>query len=122
MSGERPVLRILAKDGLHVVSIDGEVDLANAAELEQQIAERTAEASAVIVDLSATSYLDSSGIRLLDHLVRAHERRGARLVIVAPEGGAAAYVLELCAFRDDLVVRDTAAARTALAPPGGERT
>lgn len=52
-----------------VVEVFGEVDVAAAPELEAALREATAAGSA-LVDLSGVSFMDSSGIRLLDALLR----------------------------------------------------
>ncbi len=65
------------------VSLDGDVDIASAGEIEARI--RSAEAvepSVILIDLRQVSFLDSSGLRLiLGAAVRA-EASGRRLVLV----------------------------------------
>ena len=55
------------------------------------------------LDLSAVTFLDSAGVRLLDNLVQVHEERGAGIRLVAPEHGVARFTLTLCAFRSELI-------------------
>jgi anti-sigma B factor antagonist len=96
------------------VALEGEVDRANAEELERLVLRRTIGSAAVVLDLSAVSYLDSAGVRLLDRVARGLVRRGAALRIVAPPGGPVRYVLRIVAFGDDLVCDDLGSAVAAL--------
>jgi len=71
---------------LTVARVEGEVDASNTAELGMRLRELVTNRSAgLVVDLSATTYLDSAGINLLfalgDELV-AHQQR-LRLVVAA---------------------------------------
>jgi anti-anti-sigma factor len=79
-----------------VVAITGEVDLSNAAEVTSAIvAAAPNEAAGVVVDLSALSYLDSAGIRMLAELARRLDWRQQELRVVAPEGSRARKVLAI---------------------------
>ncbi len=49
-----------------LVRLTGEIDLANAGEIGQAIVDRITEAGRVLIDLTAVSFLDSAGVRLLD--------------------------------------------------------
>ncbi len=81
--GARIELRAGPDDRTAVVVVEGEIDLGNAARLEEAL-ERAAGADAgrtVVVDLSATEYIDSSGFRML-------HRAAARgtVALVVPDG------------------------------------
>jgi anti-anti-sigma factor len=53
-------------DGVRVLAVAGEIDLASAPELERCLtAERDVDVEAVVIDLSEVSFLDSAGVRLL---------------------------------------------------------
>jgi anti-anti-sigma factor len=79
-----------------VVTITGEVDLSNAAEITSAIASAAPnEAAGVVVDLSDLSYLDSSGIRMLAELARRLDWRQQTLRVVAPQGSRARKVLTI---------------------------
>jgi anti-sigma B factor antagonist len=99
----------------HRVLLRGEVDLASAEGLERAVLRETVGARAVVLDLSGVSYLDSAGVRLLDHLARAFGRRRSPLRIVAPPGGQVRLVLRIVAYGEDLLDDDLAAAERALA-------
>jgi anti-anti-sigma factor len=85
------------RDDVLVTVLEGEVDGSNASELRLAIFERlSARASALVLDISGVTYLDSSGVQLLFDLGRllAIRRQAVRLVI--PDGAPTRRVLELC--------------------------
>ncbi len=67
-------------NGGGVLVVRGEIDLANAAELDAALAARPA-AEDVTVDLSAAEYLDSAGIKVLFE----HARRRRLRVVLADD-------------------------------------
>ena len=89
-----------------LVSLQGEIDLANAPEIGRAIVARMGEAGKVLVDLTAVSFLDSAGVRLLDSLVGDLGDHGTPIRLVVGEHGAAKMTLQLCAFRDDVLAID----------------
>jgi anti-sigma B factor antagonist len=89
-----------------LVSLSGEIDLANAPEIGRAIVARMSEAGKVLVDLTAVSFLDSAGVRLLDSLIGDLGDHGTPIRLVVGEHGAARMTLRLCAFRDDLLATD----------------
>jgi anti-sigma B factor antagonist len=74
-----------APDGTPVVAVAGEIDLFTAPELKQAIARATrARSSRLILDLTDSSFIDSSSLGVL---IGAHRRlalHGGALVIVCP--------------------------------------
>lgn len=81
-----------------VATVDGEIDSSNAAELRLALAERLPSASsALVLDLSAVTYLDSSGVQLLFDLGRRLAARRQAIRLVVPEASPIGRVLELCA-------------------------
>lgn len=89
-----------------LVRLAGEIDLANAPEIGREIVRRIGRAEAVVIDLTAVSFLDSAGVRLLDALVGDLEGQGTPIRLVVGGTGAARMTLQLCAFRDDLLTTD----------------
>lgn len=84
------------RDGARVVlTVSGEIDNSNAAELEARMADAAGAAGHVIVDLGAVTYIDSQGLRLLVDLSRRLNATGTPFTVVAPPGGFAAEVLEI---------------------------
>lgn len=64
------------RDGvLHTISVQGELDLANADVLEHELIRvEGTDALSIVVDLSALTFIDSTGVRLL---ISAHARSRA---------------------------------------------
>jgi anti-sigma B factor antagonist len=89
-----------------LVRLSGEIDLANAPEIGRVIARHASAAGAVLIDLTAVSFLDSAGVRLLDALAGDLDHSGTPFKLVVGERGAARTTLQLCAFRDDLLAVD----------------
>ncbi len=89
-----------------VVRLAGEIDLANAPAIGREIVRHTGRSGAVLIDLTAVSFLDSAGVRLLDALVGDLDRSGTPIRLVVGESGPARMTLQLCAFRDDLLAAD----------------
>jgi anti-sigma B factor antagonist len=84
--------------GVCVVSLAQDVDLSVADRIEQGIVDRVEAASPLVVDLSQVSFLDSSGVRLMDRLVGRHSRAGATVMVVAPPDGQPRFTLRMCEF------------------------
>jgi anti-anti-sigma factor len=89
-----------------VVRVAGEIDLANAPAIGREIIAHTAQADAVLIDLTMVSFLDSAGVRLLDALVGDLAAQGKRARLVVGERGPARMTLQLCAFREDVLTTD----------------
>lgn len=83
-------------DGVGVVTITGEVDIANVAQLklclEKVIDER---GSGLVVDLTKTSYFDSRTIALLADSATKMRVQRQRIALVAPASGFAAKILQI---------------------------
>lgn len=89
-----------------VLSVRGEVDIATVGELEDKIASLGDPKSGLVLDLTATEFMDSSGLRLL---VSAHEKfaaEGGNLrVAVGP--GPIYRLLDITGLLGHLEVHDT---------------
>ena len=76
-------LRSERSDGDHVIALDGELDLAGAERVTQEL--RSAEASdarRIILDLSNLEFIESSGIRLIVAAGARSRMDGARLALI----------------------------------------
>lgn len=83
-------------NGMAIVRVFGEVDISNADEIGKALEEATGDRrERHLIDLTATSYFDSAGIRLLFVLATRLQERRQELVVVAPESGIVRRVLEL---------------------------
>jgi anti-sigma B factor antagonist len=79
-----------------VARITGEIDLSNAAEVGDRIAAAVPNtALGAVIDLTATSYLDSSGVHLLFELAERLQRRQQQMRVAVPEDGAIRRVLRI---------------------------
>jgi anti-anti-sigma factor len=95
-----------ADDGSMRIRLSGEIDLANASAVEDQIrAALTPQPSAVSVDLTDLSYLDSTGMRILYGLAsRLHSQRIV-LELIVPFDAPTRRLIELSGFESIATVR-----------------
>ena len=78
-------LELRSSDGVVVAAITGEIDMSNAGDLRRTIgAELTNHTAALIVDLTAVTYLDSAAIHVIYELREQLAQRGLELRLVVP--------------------------------------
>jgi anti-anti-sigma factor len=78
-------LELSRRGSVVVAQVSGEVDLSNAASVtERLIASMPNTATALVLDLSGTDYLDSSGVRLIFELAQRLRNRRQELHLVVP--------------------------------------
>ena len=99
-------VRFTRRGSASIVTLSGEIDLANAPTIGREIVAHMTESGAVLIDLTAVSFLDSAGVRLLDALVGDLDDHNRPIRLVVGETGPARMTLQLCAFRDDLLATD----------------
>jgi anti-anti-sigma factor len=87
------------------VAITGEIDLATAGAMGEAVREHL-RTGPVLLDLSAVGFMDSSGVRELDGLLRDVDAEGWDLRVVPALTEAVAQVLELTGMRDQLPFED----------------
>jgi anti-anti-sigma factor len=80
--------------GLPVAHLSGEIDRSNAAEVGDRVASAVADQSGLVVDLSALTFLDSTGIRMLFRLATRLEQRQQSLRVVIPDGSHVREILD----------------------------
>jgi anti-sigma B factor antagonist len=74
--------------------VTGEVDLSNVSPVRAQLLKAVPNAAtALVLDLSGTDHLDSSGVRLIFELSERLESRGQELRLVVPDDSAVSRVL-----------------------------
>jgi anti-anti-sigma factor len=79
-----------------LAQVSGEVDLSNVANVKEQILDAVPNtAIALVLDLSRSDYLDSSGVRLIFELGERLGSRGQRLALVVPDDSFIRRVLML---------------------------
>lgn len=83
-------------EGFTFARLEGEIDMANAAEFAEVLAEAIDVSSAgLIVDFSAVAYMDSAGVRALFDIVRQLEARRQVLAMVVPEKSAVRTLIKV---------------------------
>src|SRR4029077_20100645 len=91
-------IELLDGDGLRIVAVAGELDISNVDALKQVILGTSNQTLGVVVDLSATVYIDSSTLGLLFNLRQGLRRRGQVLCVVSTPGSSIRRVFELAGF------------------------
>jgi anti-anti-sigma factor len=85
-----------------VVALSGELDLAGAAALEQELARLDGDSpDAVVLDLRDVGFMDSSGLRVIAVASQRAKERGRRLAIV-PGSDQVMRVFEITRMRERL--------------------
>jgi len=97
-------------DGVRVVAVAGELDISNISALEQATFDLPNEALGMVLDLSATTFIDSATVGLLFDLHSALARRGQPLRVVCSQGAPARRVLDLMSFDGDALTDEDAVA------------
>ena len=89
-------LELEQRGAVVVARVSGEVDLSNADSVTDRLIEATPNSTTVLVlDLSGTRYLDSSGVRMLFELAQRLRNRGQGLQLVVPDDSHVKRVLLL---------------------------
>lgn len=90
---------------VELARVAGEVDASNVHELSEQLLERVSnDTRAVIIDLTDTSYIDSSGISLIfDAAARLRNRR-QELRLVVPPGSFVGEVLSAVSLQESVPI------------------
>lgn len=96
----------LESTGVRVLRARGEVDAVAVPGLLPQVGTLVGGARALVLDLTAVTFFDSSGVRLVDRIGREAGRTGASYLVVAPPGSAARRVLEIVGMAGALVRDD----------------
>jgi anti-sigma B factor antagonist len=87
-----------------VLTVTGEVDMSTAPELARSMKLVGDVTERVVVDLSAVTFLDSSGLNALVVEQRALDQRGILLRVVVPEGNPVRRVFEITNLTESLSV------------------
>ena len=106
-------------DSVGTVVVSGELDLATAPRLSAAVAKH-GDAQPLVLDMTATTFIDSTGVRTLLQADRRSVGSGSRLVVVAGEG-AVRRVLDLCGLEGRLTLvseHPSPAARRRALPDG----
>ena len=107
-------------DEIPVARMQGEVDASNVKEMGDRLRSLMSNRSvALVVDLSATTYLDSAGINMLFSLAEELRGRQQRLALVVGAGSPIARMITLTGL--DQTIPVTAALPEALSAVGDDR-
>lgn len=88
-----------------VVHAEGDIDLASVGDLREQLLTHvTAARHAVVVDLTATTFLAGCGLSLFDETATRATADGVGLWLVAPASGPVRRALDICDF-DNVIPR-----------------
>lgn len=109
-------------DTTAVAQLDGEIDLSNAGEIYDEIANAVgSDDLALVVDLTRVTYLDSSAMRLLLRIADALRRNRQQIAVVVAPHGIAKTVLDVTGVGAQYPYHhDVAAALYALGHPAAE--
>jgi len=102
------------RDDIAIAAIEGEIDASNAYEVGERLrALLTNRSTALVVDLTGTTYLDSAGINLLFELAGELTDRQQRLRLVVPASTPVLRMLTIAGLTGTVPTHETRA--TALA-------
>jgi anti-sigma B factor antagonist len=94
-----------ANEGSEILHVLGEVDLANADELEAGIhALCSAAVALVVLDLTGCTYIDSTGLRIV---AKAHATNARRLRVVVPSQGQIFRIFQMTGLDNQLGILST---------------
>jgi anti-sigma B factor antagonist len=103
-------------DDMSIAAIEGEIDASNVHEVGERLRTLvTNRSTALVVDLTDTTYLDSAGINMLFELSGELTNRQQRLRLVVPASTPVLRMLEIAGLVGAIPVHETRAA--ALAQP-----
>ncbi|MGH4006811.1 MAG: STAS domain-containing protein [Pseudonocardiaceae bacterium] len=95
-----------AEDGSMHIAVSGEIDLANAAVVEDELrAAVSHQPTAVSVDLTELSYLDSAGVRILFGLASRLQALRIVLELIVPLDSPTRRLIELSGFESLAAIR-----------------
>ncbi len=84
-----------------IARVAGEIDLANAARLRQELLALVVdEAGGLVVDFTVVPYADSSGIKVLFDLARDLRRQDLPLVVAVPVSSPLRRLLKITSFQE----------------------
>lgn len=104
-AGDFDVQLVSLPEETFVARVTGELDMATAPRLEEDIAS-LGPVTRLVIDLSHCTFLDSAAVRLLTTIARDARRRGGSVAVVATDSGVL-RVLEITAVDTMLAIHPT---------------
>ena len=102
-------LELRDEDGVVVARLDGEIDLSNARTLANELAAAVPNAAlGVVIDLTAVTYLDSSGIHVMFELAERLRGRQQQLRVAVPADAPLRRVLRVVDLESAVPIAETA--------------
>jgi anti-anti-sigma factor len=101
-------IRTLQQAGVRVLAVVGDVVVKTAAQLEAELDAAAATSDDVVLDLSGTPFMDSSGLRVILAARDEAHAAGRRIVLVVPPDGQVEGLLDFTEVKERLA---TAASR-----------
>jgi anti-anti-sigma factor len=90
-----------------LIAPEGELDIAQMGAFRSELTRAGSQPAGIVVDLSAVSFIDSSGLSALVDLYNRLRRDNRRLAVVAPAGTAAAVLLNLAGLQAQMPIYGT---------------
>src|SRR5262249_12792601 len=97
-------IRFDRDDKTLTATITGEIDISNTSELQRSIDAELADTTTVIVDLSATTFIDSTGVALLFDMASRLRTTRRRLYLVIPAEAPIRRIATLTGLIDQVTV------------------
>ncbi|MEU0900376.1 STAS domain-containing protein, partial [Streptomyces massasporeus] len=82
--GQLTVLSTTTADGIHILTITGEIDQTTGDHLQQALAVPSGPRPRIVIDMSGVTFMDSTGINILILAHRALDDAGGSLRLAAP--------------------------------------
>ena len=89
-----------------VARVAGEVDLANASRLREELLAIAGDVDSLVVDLTEVPYLDSAGVKALFQVARDLRQRDQSLIVTMPIGSPLRRVLKITSFHEVATICD----------------
>jgi anti-anti-sigma factor len=104
VGGDAVAVEVVRVGDVSVASVRGDVDLATAEEIERSLLEALDASGALVVDLSATGYLDSAALAALHRVwLRSRDANG-RVRVVAGDESFGRRILAITGLDDVLIL------------------
>lgn len=116
---ELAAIEIEERDSVPVARISGEIDASNAVEIHEALVRAVSDqARGLVVDLTETSYLDSSGVQLLFDTAERLEGRELKFRVVVSPGSFIADVLAVTRLEETVAIDGTVSEAVDALSPG----
>jgi anti-sigma B factor antagonist len=102
-----PLARVTVDRGADrrtVATVAGEIDLTNAGQVDRQLGLAADGSAELVVDLTDVTYLDSQGVRILQHLAQRHRGGALRVTVITGRRGVVRELLEITRLGDVVTV------------------